>query len=152
MLKRQLLALLPLVVAGHPAVAQVATPAADPVATQREAFVAAFNRGDAEMLRGFYAPDAAFLSFTGQAVLNPELVAAGLSRASSLFDLDLKPLRSGASGSMIYEAGTWQHREKGTPTVADAGTYLWLWRKDQNGAWVIHVHSVNRKPPPSASP
>jgi ketosteroid isomerase-like protein len=133
----------------RPAVSPEPAPAADPLATQRQAFVSAFNRGDKDALRALYASDALFLAFTGQAVTNPDFVIAGLSRAASLFDLELEPLRGGTSGDLRYEAGTWRHREKGSSTgsATETGNYVWLWRRDAQGAWVIHLHSVSRKPP-----
>ena len=124
-----------------PAVAPV-----DTAATLRTGFVEAFNRGDVAALQRLYAPDAILLAFTGQTVTSAEMIAGGLSRASSQFDLELEPLRVRASSDSIYEAGTWKHMEKGTRSVRDTGTYVWIWRKDAAGNWVIDIHAVNRKP------
>ena len=121
---------------------------ADPLTSQREAFVAAFNRGDAAALSGFYASDAILLSFMGDPVTGSETISAGMARAASAFDLVLEPIRSRASATLITEAGTWRHREKGTTNDRDGGTYFWSWRREPDGRWVIDVHSVTRKPRP----
>ena len=107
----------------------------------REAFVTAFNKGDAATMEKLFEPDMLLFTFTGQPVKGGAAIAKGMAGTSSQHDLDLKPLQSRESGDMLYEAGTWNHYAKGTKSLRQTGTYIWVWKKEKEG-WRIESMSV----------
>ncbi len=107
----------------------------------REAFVIAFNKGDAATMEKMYEPDVLLLTFSGQPVKGGAAIAKGMAGMASQMDLELKPLQSRESGDMLYEAGTWNHFAKNTKTIRQTGTYIWVWKKEKEG-WRIESMSV----------
>ena len=109
--------------------------------TLRESFVAAFNKADAATMEKLFEPDVLLLTFSGEPVKGGAAIAKGMSGMASKMDLELKPVQSRESGDMLYEAGIWNHYAKGTKTVRQTGTYIWVWKKEREG-WRIESMSV----------
>lgn len=118
----------------------------DALGAQREAYVSAFNAQDAARMGQLYAPDAVFLPFTGQVVRGAESIAPAMARVAARVKLDLQPVSASLSGPLAYESGTWTHADRESGATVDGGAYLWVWRHEPSGAWVIAAHTVTRKP------
>ena len=115
-------------------------------AGRRAAYLAAFNAQDAAAVTKLYAPDAVFLPFTGQLITGGAVIGPAITRLSARVTLELEPSSASASDGLWFEAGTWRHVERASGSAVDGGTYLWVWRKDTDGAWKIAAHSVTHKP------
>jgi len=107
----------------------------------RAAFVAAFDKGDAATMQKLFEPEVLLLSVSGQPARGGAAIARGMAGMSSQMDLELNPMQSRESGDMLYEAGTWNHNAKGSKTVVQTGTYVWIWKKEKDG-WRIETMSV----------
>lgn len=121
-------------------------PATKDDAGRRTAYLAAFNAQDAEAVTKLYAADAAFLPFTGQLISGGAIIGPAITRLAARVTLELTPSSASASEGLWFEAGTWRHIDRASGGSVDGGTYLWVWRKDTDGAWRIAAHSVTHKP------
>lgn len=121
----------------------------NPIQPGREAFVAAFNKGDSDALAKLLEKDCILDTMTGQMVIGGKGIAMGMAGMSKAYDLELKPVQTRDSGDMAYEAGTWTHLKKGTKEVQQLGTYVWIWKKESDG-WQLEALSVTQAPTPEA--
>ena len=119
----------------------------NPIQKGREAFVAAFNKGDGDALTKLLEKDCLLETMTGQMVTGGKGIAMGMAGMSQAYDLELKPQQFRESGDMAYEAGTWTHFKKGTKDVLELGAYVWIWKKESDG-WRMETLSVNKSPTP----
>lgn len=138
-------------------------------------YVDAFKRGDTATVAALYAEDATLMPphqdlVSGRAAIQQFLaedVLEQLGRGGvaeepgqrlstspeqvGVRDLTLEPVDVGSDGNLGYEMGRYQVTEKpaGGQPVADAGTYLTVWKR-QRGEWRIAYDTFNSSlPPPS---
>jgi ketosteroid isomerase-like protein len=113
----------------------------DPMDNCREAFLAAYNKGDAAALEKIFEPDGILLSFGAQVYKGGPMISKGLASSALALDLELMPVKTRRSGDMMYELGTWNHLAKGTKDIKQTGTYIWVWKKEKDG-WRLETLSA----------
>lgn len=110
----------------------------------RSSFLTAFNSGDAAALEKIFEPDVLLLSFTGQPVQGGATISKVMAGMSKQLSLEMESIQSRESGDLLYEAGTWKHLQKGTTTVRQSGTFIWVWKHEKD-SWRIETMSVTAK-------
>lgn len=106
-----------------------------------EAFMIAFNNGDAAALAELYTEDASLMPTNSDFVNGKEAIA---SVWQSVFDAGIKQakletLEVEGLGGVLYEVGKYTLFVDGG-AVADSGKYVVIW-KMENGRWSVEVAS-----------
>ncbi|MFW5447015.1 MAG: YybH family protein [Methylophagaceae bacterium] len=117
------------------------------IITANEAFMGAFNRGDAAALAGLYTEEGSLMPTNSDFVNGKQAIAAVWQ---SVFDAGIKQakletLEVEGLGGVLYEVGKYTLFIDGG-AVADSGKYMVIW-KMEGGQWKLHRDIFNTSVP-----
>lgn len=126
--------------------------AREAIEAKLDAFEAAFNRGDAAAVAGFYTEDAVLLPPDAERVEGRQAVAAYWREGidGGLTDLDLKAFEVMEAGALAYEIGAFSLNSpgEGEQPVSLTGKYIVIWQRGADGEWRLHRDIWNFDPVP----
>ncbi len=107
-------------------------------------WIEAWDKADASLIAGLFAPDGVLLGRNGKSFKGPNQIlermkmvmeAAGKGVKATVTTVDLWLI-----GDTAYETGKYSYtsQEKGRP-VTDEGRYVTIWRRQSDGSWKIVV-------------
>jgi uncharacterized protein (TIGR02246 family) len=105
-------------------------------------WIEAWDKADASLIAGLFAPDGVLLGRNGKFFKGPQQIlerqkpvmeAAGKGVKSTVTTVDLW-----FDGDIAYETGkySYKYREKDKP-VTEEGRYVTIWKKQNDGSWKI---------------
>jgi uncharacterized protein (TIGR02246 family) len=119
----------------------------------RDAWLGAFNSGDAEALGALYATDAV--------VMNPgEPTISGQPSIQAMYEAtfaqmsmqaEVRPEATEVDGDLAFDAGTFISTAtpvEGGDAIAEEGRYLVIARRDADGTWKV-LREMGNRPTPS---
>lgn len=121
----------------------------------REAWVQDLRTKQLEPIMEFYAPDAVFLQPTGERITGSAALRSLFETIMATFnsDLALHSLNFETSGDLAYDSGDFQETLTTVATgskITTKGSYIIIFKHQQNGSWQIVQHVWTGTPPPSA--
>lgn len=120
----------------------VAAEAPQNPAALSQAWAEAWNAKSMLVLMDLYAPDPVFLPASGERWTGKDVIAAHFWTGLSSFNpsLELHSARSLASGDLAYDSGTFKETvtaTNGSNPTRLSGNYLFIFRRQPDGAWKI---------------
>jgi ketosteroid isomerase-like protein len=119
----------------------------------REAWVEDLRTKQLEPILKFYASDAAFLQPTGERITGSPALRTFFQTIMATFnsDLTLHSQNLETSGDLAYDSGDFQEALTNIATGAkltSKGSYVIIFKRQQNGSWQIVQHIFTGTPPP----
>jgi ketosteroid isomerase-like protein len=147
-----------------PVACQPAAPAAAPGLTDAdrdaigktmEAAVAIANRPPVDWnayVEAYYAPDAMVLSPGGPAVDGREAIAGAMGSYPALTDVKFEQLEIEGSGDWAWVRGSYSFNmtvPDSDEPVPDAGKYIEIWKRQDDGSWRVYrdIYNSDMAPP-----
>ncbi|MXW01130.1 MAG: SgcJ/EcaC family oxidoreductase [Holophagales bacterium] len=141
------------------------TPEVDPVAENEAAlnellakYLQAVNRGDADGLAVLYTEDAVRINANSRPIEGRDAIRlfAAADYADNDWDIQLHVDESDYSGNMAFVRGTYaitlSSKEDGSVVYQEAGKWMDLMRRGEDGSWLIAREMSNRDHPPGEAP
>lgn len=106
-------------------------------------WAAQWNAGNVEAVMALYTPEPVFQPTSGERWAGSAAIRQHFSEALAKYraDLHMHSLRTGVSGRLAYDSGTYEETVTpvagGDPALHVHGNYLFLLRRTRNGAWKI---------------
>jgi uncharacterized protein (TIGR02246 family) len=125
----------------------------------RDAFIVAFNAGDAEAIADLYAPDAVVMPQNQQAVTGHDAI---VNVNKAMFDqytpkISITSIETKIFGDVAFDRGTYTieltPKAEGNP-ISDEGKYLIIIQRQADGSWKVirDIDNTSKPaPPPVAS-
>lgn len=133
------------------------------IAGFRDAHRLAVMRGDAQALRAGYAPDAIVLPHGRERVQGTEALrkySEDFVKGPKPAELEFTPIYIYGADGLAYEVGAYRWAsapEDGdkmtsvTGVTGVTGTYVWVFKKQPDGAWKLAAAMTNTTQPPSGT-
>ena len=123
------------------------------LAKMREAWVQDLRTKQLEPILKFYAPDAVFLQPTGERITGSTALRTLFQTIMATFssDLTLHSQNLETSGDLAYDSGDFQETLTTIATgakITAKGSYIIIFKRQQNGRWQIVQHVWTGTPPP----
>src|SRR5438552_6315373 len=144
-----------LLLAGYTVAASAAEASAEETAIRAitQAWLKAYNAGDAKAISGLYAEQAVLLppgapAANGNAAIHAYFVKDMAASAKAGFTFSIDPKSDvGTSGDLAWESGTYAVKAKSGASV-EIGKYLTVYKKS-GGKWLIIRDTWNSDAPPA---
>jgi ketosteroid isomerase-like protein len=119
----------------------------------REAWVQDLRTKQLEPILRFYAPDAVFLQPTGERISGSAGLRSLFQTIMATFnsDLTLHSQNLETSGDLAYDSGDFEETLTTIATgakISAKGSYLIIFKRQQNGSWQIVQQVFTGTPPP----
>jgi uncharacterized protein (TIGR02246 family) len=119
--------------------------AGDPAGLGME-WAAAWTTRKLDKLMALYAPDAEFLTTSGERWSGAEVIAKNFAAGLAAYtgDITLHSTRHATAGDLAYESGTFEQTvaaAKGGKSLPVRGNYLFVFARAKDGAWKIQQQS-----------
>lgn len=105
-------------------------------------WAAAWSAKQLDALMALYAPEPTFLTASGQRWEGAATIRAHFAEGLAEYNpvLTLSSAKSGASGDLAYDSGTYEESTtavKGGGAIRARGSYLFLFQRQKDGGWKI---------------
>jgi len=118
------------------------------------AYSTAIAAGDMAGMTGRYAPDAMLLPPSMQMFKGAQQIDAFYKgMTSAKVSLQLTQETADGSGDFMYTTGRYHYQQLPAPTgPSEDGKYLEVWRRGQDGKWMVVAQTWNANTPPAPPP
>jgi ketosteroid isomerase-like protein len=114
----------------------------------RRRFETAIATSDNAAIANTYAKDAFFYPPQRHPIGGQEAIRRSVERPSRDYEIVHHVMEVDVRGDIAYEIGRWIQRSKDGATQRGSGGYLWIWKRQPDGAWAIWREVWNDGPPP----
>ena len=130
-----------LATASSQAAETAAPPPSEPAGLSAQ-WAAAWSGKQLDALMALYAPEPTFLTASGQRWDGAAAIRAHFAEGLAEYNpaLTLSSAKSGASGDLAYDSGTYEETTtavKGGGAIRARGSYLFLFQREKDGGWKI---------------
>lgn len=116
-------------------------------------FIEALKRGDAAAIAGMYADNAIVMPPNSEMVRGRQAIQQLWQGfvGMGIKDAALKTVEVRGGRNQVYEIGTYTMsiQAQGQAEVKDSGKYVVVWRRQQDGPWMLQVDIWNSSLPPA---
>ena len=114
---------------------------ANVIREKTQAFEGAFNKKEADSLTSYYTPESVLMPPNAPTVRGKEPIKQfyGELYAQGATELEVETKDLRGHGTLAYESGSYSlnRRPAEGAKTRDRGKYLFIWRKQNDGAWMI---------------